>query len=173
MKHEIYHIVAVDKNHGIGIKGQIPWNIPDDMKFFQHQTTHTMDEKKQNMVIMGRTTWESLPVKHRPLKNRLNVVLSRDLTYEAKGATVVDDIEKAFKMADKSIERIYIIGGASIYKHTINLPEITGLYITKVDQAFDCDAFYPEIPENFSKLEKLASGKHEEISYDFLLYKRR
>lgn len=172
MKHEVYQIVAVDFNHGIGIKGQIPWNIPDDMKFFQHQTTHTKDEKKQNMVIMGRTTWESLPVKHRPLKGRFNIVLSRDLTYEAKGATVVDDIEKAFKLADKSIEKIFIMGGASVYKHTINLPEITGLYITRVNESFDCDTFYPQVPEHFKKVEKLGSGEHEGVNYDFLLYRK-
>ena len=172
MKHKIYQIVATDKKNGIGKDGVMPWNLPGDMKHFQEITTRTKDPQKQNMVIMGRTTWESIPKKHRPLKKRLNIVLSRNTEYKADGAKVVDDIKKAFNLADESIEKIFIMGGASIYKHTIDMPEITGLYITKINKIFDCDAFYPDVPKQFSKIKKLGSNKDGEISYDFLLYQK-
>jgi len=171
-KKSVYQIAAIDEKNGIGIKNALPWNLKKDMAHFQKTTLKTKDPEKENMVIMGRPTWESIPEKHRPLKGRINIVLSRDLDYHAKGALVYNDIDKVFEYADKEdkIETIFIIGGASVYTTTINHPRITGLYLTRVHKVFDCDAFYPQIPEKFDKIKKLGKDKEGDIEFDFLLY---
>lgn len=73
-------IVAATVSNGIGKNGTLPWHLPKDLKYFA-QATSTAPEGMQNAVIMGRNTWESIPVKYRPLKGRLNVVVSRDSQY--------------------------------------------------------------------------------------------
>jgi len=172
MKKPVYHIAAIDEKNGIGIKNTLPWNLKKDMAHFQETTLKTKDPEKKNMVIMGRPTWESIPEKHRPLKGRINIVLSRDLDYKAEGAKVFNDLDKVFEYADKDekVETIFIIGGASVYTTTINHSRITGLYLTRVHKVFDCDAFYPQIPKKFSKIKKLKSEKENNIDFDFLLY---
>jgi len=172
MKHEIYHIVAIDQEHGIGKNNDLVWNLPDDMKHFQTITQKTDDPAKKNMVIMGRSTWESIPEKHRPLKNRENVVLSRDSKYLAKGAMVATSMDDAIAMADKKIEKIFIIGGASIYNHSINRDDLTGLYITHIGKTYDCDTFYPQIPEHFTNVQELGGIETDDINLRFSLYTR-
>ena len=71
-------VAATEPEFGIGLDGSIPWRIPEDLKFFKETTTFTKDESKQNAVIMGRKTWESIPSKYRPLPSRLNIVLTRN-----------------------------------------------------------------------------------------------
>ncbi len=75
-------IVACTPNMGIGINGSLPWRLPKDQKYFKDVTTATCDEKTKNCCIMGRKTWESIPVKFRPLEGRVNLVLSSQKEYE-------------------------------------------------------------------------------------------
>jgi dihydrofolate reductase len=172
MEKPVYQIAAIDEKNGIGIKNTLPWNLKKDMAHFQETTLKTKDPEKKNMVIMGRPTWESIPKKHRPLKGRINIVLSRDLDYKAQGAKVFNDLDKVFEYADKEdkIETIFIIGGASVYTTTISHPRITGLYLTRVHKVFNCDAFYPAIPEKFKKIKKLGKEKEDNTEFDFLFY---
>ena len=72
-------VVAACKNNGIGKDGKLPWSLPGDMAHFKRVTSHTIDDSKQNAVIMGRKTWNSIPEKFRPLPKRLNVILSREV----------------------------------------------------------------------------------------------
>lgn len=172
MKHEIYHIVAIDQEHGIGKDNDLVWTLPDDMKHFQAMTQKTDDKEKKNMVIMGRSTWESIPEKHRPLKNRVNVILSRNPQYKAEGAMVANSMDDAISLADEKIEKIFIIGGASIYKHSMTREDLTGLYITHIEKTYDCDTFYPEIPEYFTKTTELGGVETDEVNLKFFLYTR-
>jgi len=170
MKRQIYHIVAIDEENGIGKDNDLVWDLPEDLKHFQTITQKTEDPKKTNMVIMGRNTWESIPEKHRPLKNRVNVVLSRNAQYKAEGAQTATSIDDAIATINEKIEKIFIIGGASIYAHSINREDLTGLYITKIEKTYDCDTFYPEIPERFTNIKELGGVETDDVSFKFLLY---
>ena len=74
-------VAACGKSLGIGLNGELPWKLKSEMKYFAETTTKTKDFDKMNAVIMGRKTWESIPLKFRPLKNRFNVILSRQADY--------------------------------------------------------------------------------------------
>lgn len=171
MKHPIYIIVATDRKNGIGKNGKMPWNISEDMRHFTETTTHTQNPKKQNMVIMGQVTWESLPEKYRPLPGRKNIVLSFDQDYLAPGALVRNSFENALREADSKIETIFIIGGASVYKYAVENIDLNGIYLTKINGIYDCDTYFPKIPTYLKRKKILGKDKnHEGISYTFLLY---
>ena len=172
MSTPVYIIAAADEKNGIGIEGNLPWRLKDDMRFFKDITTKTKDPNKKNMVIMGRTTWESIPANHRPLDNRVNIVLTRNLEYQTEGAQKCSSIHDALDQADDSIEACFIIGGGSVYNQIINDPELTGIYLTRVKKHFSCDTFFPEIPQIFSKITSLGEVEEDDASYEYLLYER-
>ena len=125
-------IVARAKNGAIGKDGDIPWDLPEDLKFFQRETLG-------GAIIMGRRTWQSLPVK--PLARRLNIVVSRDA---GLAEHVYDDVGAAIAAARAAGHaRIYGIGGEGIYRAL--LPLADRLLVTEVDVSVpDADAFFPE-----------------------------
>ncbi|MBT4917080.1 dihydrofolate reductase [Candidatus Peregrinibacteria bacterium] len=170
--HEVYMIVAADKDFGIGKDGVLPWQITKEMKYFKDVTTQTHDATKENMVIMGRTTWESIPEKFRPLIDRKNVVLTSQKDYKAKGATVVNSIEAALNLAQNEIETIFVIGGGSVYKEFIDHPALTGIYLTQIQDCFDCDTFFPDIPEKLSQVKEISSDREGGTEFKYLLYKK-
>ena len=128
-------IVARAQNGAIGKDGTIPWHAPEDLAFFQRETTG-------GAVIMGRRTWESLPYK--PLKNRLNLVISSKLDAQVD---VFGDICDAVSAAyQQGYRRIYGIGGAGIYQGL--LPKADRLLVTEVAMDVEgADAFFPEFSE--------------------------
>ena len=140
--------VAFDQNNGIGKQGTIPWKIPADLKRFRDITSTPLDQSKQNAVIMGRKTWESIPDKFRPLPNRRNIVLSLG-SADFLGATRSSTFLNAVLAADldDAIERSFVICGADAYK--LALPYARRLYITRVFGNYDCDVFFPNIPDTF------------------------
>lgn len=170
MKHPIYMIVAADEHHGIGKAGHLPWKLRKEYKYFRDTTRKTDDTTKQNMVIMGHKTWDSLEPEFRPLPNRRNVVLTRHAGLTAEGAEVCTSMDEALALADDNIEKIFVLGGGQIFKEFINDPRLTGVFLTKVHKTFDCDTFFPEIPSTFKEPRKLGSDEENGISYDFLLY---
>ena len=172
MKHKIYLIVAADQKNGIGIKGKLPWNLKGDMAFFKKKTIKTDNSNKLNMVVMGRTTWESIPSEHRPLPARKNVVLSRKKDFDAEGAYVVNSIEKAIEEADERVETIFVIGGAKIYEQFMKRRDLTGIYLTRIQKQFKCDAFFPKIPPSLKPI-LLKEREEDGVRYQFLLYKRK
>ena len=126
-------IVAIGKNNEIGYKNNLLWRISDDLKRFKKLTTG-------NTVIMGRKTFESLP--KGALPNRDNIVITRNQNLKFENCIMAYSIEDAIEKADKTKE-IFIIGGEQIYKSAFALTD--KLYLTKIDESFTADAFFPEI----------------------------
>ncbi len=131
-------IVAVDKNWAIGKNNKMMWSIPADMRFFREKTTG-------HVVVMGRKTLESFP-NGLPLKQRTNLILSRDKSFQVKGALVLHTMEELLehlKQYDSS--EIFIIGGESIYRQF--LPYCDTAYVTRIDHAYDADTYFPNLDE--------------------------
>ena len=131
-------VVAMDRNNVIGREGDLPWRLPSDLKHFKRVTLG-------KPCLMGRKTWESLPF---PLPGRPNLVLTRNKTYTAKGATVYSDLNEmvgeGYALAGASgVDEVMLIGGAQLYK--ILLPHCDRLYVTRVDAQVEGDAVFPAI----------------------------
>ena len=128
-------IVAVDNNWGIGRNGDLLANIPEDKKFFK-------DKTDGSVVVMGRKTWDSLPIK--PLPNRKNYVISRNtIDNRGKDAEYIS-IEKAIETIENTHEQnIFIIGGGQIYSKL--LPYCDTIYVTKIYESYEADTFFPNI----------------------------
>ncbi len=159
-------IVAVDKEWNIGNKGDLLFYIPDDLKFFRSKTI-------EKIVVMGRKTLESFP-NSKPLKNRVNIVLSRNKNLEVEGATFVSDIDELkVVLSQYNGDDVYVIGGESIY--TALLPLCDTAIITHID------AVASEADKKFPKLDKSEwilyddSGEKECNGYKFRWceYKRK
>ena len=158
-------IVCADKNWGIGYKNRLLVSIPSDMKFFRETTTG-------KVIVMGRKTLESFP-NGMPLKNRINIVLTRDRNYEAKGAVIVHDEEELMNEHGKyDTEQIYIIGGESVYK--MMLSHCDKIYVTQVDRAFQADTYFPNLDEMSEW--KMTQESEEQTCFDlefcFTTYER-
>lgn len=131
-------IAAVDENWAIGKNNQLLVRIPMDQKFFRETTTG-------KVVVMGRKTLESFP-NGLPLKNRTNIVLTRNKDYRVKDAIVVhsmDELHEELKKYDS--EDIYIIGGEKIYEQMVDECDVA--YITKICFAYDADAYFPNLDQ--------------------------
>ncbi|MBT3690094.1 dihydrofolate reductase [bacterium] len=163
-------IVAIDKKRGIGINNDLPWHIKKDLKHFSETTISKSD--KLNAVIMGRKTWDSLPQNFRPLKNRLNVVLSRqDNLSLPEGVLHFKSLDEALNNLNDSNE-IFIIGGGSLYHEAIKHSGCNKLYITHVDIDKNCDTFFPEIPEKFKKTSESEVQTEDDWKFVFTEYER-
>jgi dihydrofolate reductase len=171
MKTPFSIVVAVDEKFGIGRQGGLPWNLPGDMKHFKEVTLQGSGQR-QNAVIMGRKTWESIPEKFRPLPGRINVVLTRDKSSSFIGATKAADLENALVSIKDKVEHIYIIGGGEIFQTAILHPSCEKLYITHIQRTFDCDRFFPPIPSAFRETSRSAPLKEGDIGYFFCAYTR-
>ncbi|MDE0118817.1 MAG: dihydrofolate reductase [Bdellovibrionales bacterium] len=191
------HICAAAENNTIGLKGQLPWNIPEDLRFFKEKTLN-------KALIMGRKTFASLGS---PLPFRLHIVITRNRSQlnivnanyvflcldelsqisneEMKGLTAIkkilpvvfcSSIEKAMKlfsreeMQQRYGQEIFISGGGEVYKQT--LPQVYRIYLTRIHRNYEGDAFYPEIPEGeFQEIERRDCEGNP--SYSFITYERK
>ncbi len=170
-------IAAADKKNGIGKNNTLIWRLPSDMKHFAEVTTRVHGDSMENAVIMGKNTWESLPAKHRPLQNRTNIVLSRSSNNQLPEKVILaHSIDEALEKISvlKNIDHIFIIGGASVYAEAIKHPACRTIYLTRLEQTYDCDVFFPKIDENLFVLKDRSGMKHENgIDFEFLTYERR
>ena len=171
-------IVAHDLNLGIGAQNTLPWKLSADMSHFKKVTTETKDPNKQNVVIMGRNTYESLPEKFRPLPNRYNIVLSRNKELNlpetlSKQNSLNDALEWASQgPLAESFESVFVIGGAMVYTEAITHPKCERLIITKIHQLYDCDAFFPHYTIPYKETWKSGFLSESSIGYSFSQFER-
>lgn len=159
-------IAAVDKNWGIGYQNNLLVRIPADQRFFRETTTG-------KVVIMGRKTLESFPG-GQPLKNRTNIVVSKDKNYQVKDAIVVNSIAEALERAkDVPTEDVYVIGGASVYKQM--LPLCDTAHITKINYVYQADSFLPNLDEmeEWKIVGESEEQTYYDLEYTFLCYKKQ
>lgn len=158
-------IVAFAKNMVIGKNGDMPWGVqglPADLRRFKDLTTG-------QAIIMGSKTYESIG---RPLPNRQNIVISRNL-FTADGITIVDSLEKAYAAVEPERET-FIIGGGQIYK--LAMDSIDRIFATEIQAEFEGDTYFPAIDPNV--WQETAREQHEAdeknaYAYDFVTYIRR
>lgn len=130
-------IVAISDNNVIGKDNKLIWHLPADMKFFKEKTTG-------HCIITGRKNYESIPEKFRPLPNRTNIIITRQKDYNAPGAVIVNSVEDAIAIAEKTgDDEIFIIGGAEIFKQSLRYAH--RIYLTVIHHTFEGDVFFPEI----------------------------
>ena len=159
-------IVAVDKNWGIGKNNKLLVSIPADMKFFRETTSG-------RVVVMGRKTLESFP-NGLPLKNRTNIILTKNKDYHVKDAIVLHSVEEVMKELEQYEEEdIYVIGGDSIYRQF--LPYCKVAHVTRIDHAYEADTFFPDLD---AQEEWEVTGISEEqtyfdLEYTFLKYEKK
>nr|CAA05895.1 dihydrofolate reductase-thymidylate synthetase precursor [Daucus carota] len=149
-------VVAATQNMGIGKDGKLPWRLPSDMKFFKDVTMTTSDPLKRNAVIMGRKTWESIPIQHRPLPGRLNVVLTRSGSFDiatVENVVICGSMISALELLAGSpycvsVEKVFVIGGGQIYREALNAPGCDAVHITEIEEHIECDTFIPLLDES-------------------------
>ncbi|MFZ6014620.1 MAG: dihydrofolate reductase [Bacteroidota bacterium] len=160
-------IAALAQNRVIGKNNDLPWRLPDDMKFFM-QTT------KGHHVILGRKNYDSLNPKFKPLPNRPNIVVTRQKGLDAPGCVIVHSVEEGITLAERQKEtEAFIIGGAEIYK--IAMPYIQRLYLTEIHAVIDGDIYFPEFDKKewkeVSRVPHPADERHP-YAFDFVIYER-
>ena len=154
-------IVAVDENWAIGKDGDQLVYLKEDLKRFRTLTGgHT--------VILGRKTLATFPG-GRPLKNRRNLILSRNPQFQAEGAEVFSSVEELVKQADKDA---FVIGGASVYEQL--LPYCDTAYITKIHAAFPADTYFPDLDKSdqWQVTEESESLEQDGLFYHYVTYSR-
>ena len=159
-------IVAVDANWAIGNKDKLLIAIPNDHKHFREETTG-------KVVVLGRKTLQTFP-QGLPLKNRTNIILSRNPGYTVKDATVVRSLEELLEeLKQYASEDVYVIGGESVYRQL--LPYCDTAHVTKIDHAYQADTYFPDLDQDPDW--EITADSDEmtyfDIPYQFLRYERR
>ena len=159
-------IVAVSRNGAIGLNNQLPWYLPEDLKYFKSVTMG-------KPLIMGRKTFDSIG---RPLPGRANIVLTRDPQWTSDGVEVVQSVEQALVAGEiaceaADVDEIMVIGGEQIYRMTIDLAD--RIYLTQVDADVEGDAFFPDIDlNNWSQTRVKLPEIIDKHPYQFLVLDR-
>ena len=182
-------IVALCKsNNGIGYKNTIPWNIKEDLVHFQQITccNQTQNVKSKNVVVMGRKTWESIPERNKPLKNRINIILTRNSNAEfissinkyndKNGDNVIikdnfDDIIELNRLNNEhNTGNIFIIGGSEIYRQALDSGCVEDIIVTEIYNKYICDRYFPKIQDNFKITRISKFYKSKDNYYRFVTY---
>lgn len=149
-------IVAMSNNNVIGINNKLPWHLSDDLKRFKSLT-------QGNQIVMGRKTFESIG---RPLPNRDNIIITRDLNFKIEGVKIISKIEDIPYSED---QKTFIIGGGEIYSQTINLCD--ELFITQINSEIQGDTYFPEISSNIWKVyERSGTMIENKVEFEYITY---
>ena len=162
--------VARARNGVIGVDGALPWRLASDLAIFKALTLG-------KPVIMGRRTWDSLPV--RPLPGRINIVLSRDGRFEPKGALACEDFQEAVLIArdqarDDGAEEVCVIGGAALFE--LALPRARRIYLTEVEAEPEGDVYFPPFDEadwTEVRRERHEPGPRDDFAFTLRVLERR
>lgn len=153
-------IAAQSRNRVIGQNNQLPWHIPEDLRFFKQTTLG-------KPIIMGRKTFDSIG---RPLPGRLNIVVTRDNAWQRDGVVAVESVEAALDAAKaeastKQIDEVMVVGGAEIYR--LALPYADCLYLTEIDIEIDGDAHFPALDSDQWQLVESCTGNDVSVPYPY------
>ena len=163
----MFQVVAVDKNWGIGNDGNLLFHISEDLKNFRRLT-------EGKTVILGRKTLATFP-KGAPLKNRRNIILSRDESYTVEGAEVAKSVEEVSELLkNENTDNVVVIGGESIYRQMLHLCDTA--VVTKIDaEAPASDKFFPNLDEdeNWYLAEESEVKEENGVKFKFCTYKRK
>lgn len=162
-------IVAAAQNNVIGRNNELPWHLPQDLKYFKATTLG-------KPIIMGRKTFESIG---KPLPGRTNIVVTRQTDWHFAGVLVANSVTAAIEMAEqfrneqhKLADEVMVIGGAEIYRHA--LPLATKVYLTRINVDIEGDAFFTELSEqDWMKVSEIPGDIDAAISHKFLVYERK
>jgi dihydrofolate reductase len=156
-------ILSADLNWGIGYRGELLMRVPEDMKRFRDMTTG-------KVVVMGRKTLESLPGE-KPLKDRINIVLSKTAQYSDDGLVLCRSTEELFRELEKyPPDDIFVIGGEAIY--TLLLPYCSKVYVTRFEKEFLADRYFPNLDtmEDWELVEESERHYYKDLSFKYLTY---
>lgn len=181
-RHRTYQVVvAATKEMGIGKDGKLPWKLPSDLTFFKDITLKTSNPEKKNAVVMGRKTWESIPIKNRPLPGRINVILTRSGDFDVgtmDNVLTCGSMDSALQFLAMPpynilIERVFVIGGGEILRDTLNAPACDAIHNTEIEANIECDTFIPPVDTSlfrpwYSSLPMVENN----IRYSFVTYVR-
>jgi dihydrofolate reductase len=161
-------IAAMASNRVIRRNNDLPWQLPDDMKYFM-QTT------KGHHCVMGRKNYDSIPSKFKPLPQRTNIVVTRQKNLDAPGCIVVDSIGQALTVAAGNGEsEVFIIGGAEIYH--LGMPHAHRIYLTEIEASIDGDTYFPAFDttvwKEASRRHHAADERHA-YAFDFVVYEKK
>jgi dihydrofolate reductase len=159
-------IAAVTENNVIGANDKLPWRLPKDIRHFKRVTTG-------QTVVMGRKTWESIPLNFRPLAERSNFVLTHQTNYDAPGATVYHSLRSAIRTTSAN-QNLFVIGGESLYRSALLVANT--IFLTRVHAFIDGDAFFPSL--DFDVWKEQAREFHEKDErhshpFTFFTYTRK
>jgi len=151
-------IAAMGENRVIGRDNAMPWDLPTDLHRFKERTMG-------HPIIMGRKTFESIG---HPLPGRKNIIISTTEGFQPEGGVVVRDLQQALAAADGADE-VFVCGGEAVFREA--LPLASRIYLTIIDEEFEGDTFFPEIPDDFREIERRSYDK-DVLPYDVVRYER-
>ena len=146
-------IVGVDNQNGIGLNNTLPWYNKEDLKYFSKVTKGNGN----NAILMGSNTWLSLPKK--PLPKRFNVILSKNKFFNGENIKTMNEFNNELL---KDFDEVWIIGGENVYNQFINI--VDEIHITKIKGNYNCDTFFPEIPNYFKLINNFKLNEISEVN---------